>query len=446
MSLLLDHNAELAHLTPEGKRRKKAPCSSDISDDMFNHSSGRDRLAGVSPEAPAECRKQGEEPGVSTSGSSSFEDCVEDADDPEITPSERERHKAALRQLSTFLGTVAYRLNSKHDLRGTPAEGDLACLDHHAINVDPNPEATATQKILLHGLAPERNLHLWALRLLDAPAKKIDRFLTCSQKAWVCRDAVSNDVAIQCQRCGLRTCPLCRSIQRQRVAKKMDAYAADWGINKWRFLTLTMPHQNLSLAESQHRLKVLFKKFRQTPEWVRGVQYGCGFFEATVSKSTGEWHTHLHVVLRSNFLDYKKLCASWYEVLKGDALPPDWRSVDSVRGLRSYLAKYLGKPPAAALNPENPVLYLEWFISNQHSHQLISFGTREQAANAEARKKAGPPPAPKRERRWLPIGPLDAVVLAALAGDPSAGQALRDLFERAPLWRKRLSAFMEAGP
>lgn len=152
---------------------------------------------------------------------------------------------------------------------------------------------------------------------------------------------------------------------------------------KWQFQTFTLKHSARPLPDQLDRLVRSFRKLRQRKLWREHVVTGYATIEVTFhpagsyspngrQRLSDEWHPHLHVVARTDFIPWGPLRKAWLQVT-GDSDNVDCEQCESASHAATYVAKYIGKPPDLALTG-NMQRAAEYYESLQGRRLLMPFG------------------------------------------------------------------------
>lgn len=257
------------------------------------------------------------------------------------------------------------------------------------------------QVLRFQGCQPERQFWLDLLPAIESDGRRITRFQQCGAYAFVHEDSESGLLFLQAETCKLRICPVCRRrIQAKAAARVLD-FMQQHPADKWQFQTFTLKHSSQPLPLQLERLVKSFRRLRQRKLWrdhvftgyaVIEVQYHpAGSWSPTGRQRTSdEWHPHLHVVARTDFIPWGPLRKAWLSVT-GDSDNIDCEPCESSTHAAHYVAKYLGKPPELALT-DNPKRAAEYYRSINARRMLMPFGLT-------ARHQPPPRPPPKRSTR-----------------------------------------------
>jgi hypothetical protein len=152
---------------------------------------------------------------------------------------------------------------------------------------------------------------------------------------------------------------------------------------KWQFQTFTLKHSSDPLPDQLERLVRCFRRLRQRKLWKAHVLTGYAVIEidfhpaGTYSpngrlRTEDEWHPHLHVVARTDWIPWSPLRKAWLQVT-GDSDNIDCEPCESATHAATYVAKYIGKAPDLALT-DSPDRAAEYYHALKSRRLLIAFG------------------------------------------------------------------------
>ncbi len=257
------------------------------------------------------------------------------------------------------------------------------------------------QLLRFQGVHGERQFWLNLLPRIEPDGRRVTRFQQCGGYAWVAEDAETGRLFLQPETCKLRICPVCRRRTQAKASARVLDFMNQHPDQKWQFQTYTLRHSTEPLPAQLDRLVKSFRKLRQRKLWRNHVITGYAVTEVTFHPAgtyspTGrlrtydEWHPHLHVVARTDFIPWGPLREAWLQVT-GDSDGIDCEKCESSTHAAHYVSKYLGKPPDEALH-NNPRRATEYYWSLQSRRLLMPFGDT-------AKHQPPPPPPPHRSTR-----------------------------------------------
>ncbi len=272
------------------------------------------------------------------------------------------------------------------------------------------------QLLRFQGCQAERQFWLDVLPDIEGDGRKVTRFQQCGGYAFVAENEETGRLYLQGETCKLRICPVCRRRIQAKASTRVLHFMEQHPSDSWQFHTFTLKHSSTPLSRQLDRLVKSFRKLRQRALWKRHVITGYAVIEVTFHpagsySTTGrfreddEWHPHLHVVARTDFIPWGELRAAWLSVT-GDSDAIDCRVCDSATHAAHYVAKYVGKPPDVRLEG-NRKRAAEYYHSLKARRLLMPFGDTA---------KHSPPPraAPPRSHQ---VARFEALLKAARAGD-----------------------------
>jgi hypothetical protein len=135
---------------------------------------------------------------------------------------------------------------------------------------------------------------------------------------------------------------------------------------------LTYCHSSSPLFEQVTSLYAAFRKLRQHKVIRQAVRGGVWFFQIKVSKKSGEYHPHLHIVLDSDYVSQKLISLQWLQST-GNSFIVDIRAVKSPEVVADYVSRYAARPcNLSDFTPEQGVDVVSLF----HRRRLCgTFGT-----------------------------------------------------------------------
>ncbi len=294
---------------------------------------------------------------------------------------------AALGRLGLWESSVDRpRRTVRHQQLELPPSGLSEFTVHHD-----QPE----QLLRFQGVREERQFWLDLLPEIEPDGRRVTRFQQCGGYAWVAEDPATGRLFLQPETCKLRICPVCRRRTQAKACARVLDFMNQSPNAKWQFQTFTLRHSPAPLPAQLDRLVKSFRRLRQRKLWRSHVITGYAVIEVTFHpagsyspvgrlRAFDEWHPHLHVVARTDFIPWGPLRQAWLEVT-GDSDNIDCEQCESSSHAAHYVSKYLGKPPDDALHG-NPKRAAEYYWSLQSRRLLMPFG--------DTNKHQPPPPPP----------------------------------------------------
>jgi hypothetical protein len=123
-------------------------------------------------------------------------------------------------------------------------------------------------------------------------------------------------------------------------------------------LTLTLRHSDDPLESQIDKIYSSFQKLKKTKLFRSKVTAGVWFFQVKRSKSSGQWHPHIHCIIAGKYLPQGQLSKLWLRITH-DSKIVDIRPVKDPQGAADEVARYASSP--ANIETTHPVDYLEIF-------------------------------------------------------------------------------------
>lgn len=244
-------------------------------------------------------------------------------------------------------------------------------LDPEETTQQPNLSFSYRARLLLNCQAEYDVTHQSYLELdnLDSRHRSLD-LAGCRMNAYFAVEKSTRRVVILSDSCRLRWCPICSRARSANISEAVVPWLRS--IKNPKLLTLTLAHNNDSIASQITRLYASFVALRRLAWWRRNVAGGIWFFQITHSEKTGCWHPHIHTLLSSDFLPHKLLSASWHKIT-GDSDIVDIRRIYQIKKAADYVARYSARP--AMLKDLPPACRIP-LIQSLHGRRLCGkFGT-----------------------------------------------------------------------
>lgn len=264
-----------------------------------------------------------------------------------------------------------------------------------------------------------RNVVFRSLQRLHVSANRLDRFAQCGAGCCVYFSPSSGDWKLRASYCRDRVCQACGSARSAVIADTLARHCQD---KHTRFVTLTLKHQPIPLADQIDRCYRAFSTLRRRTWWKSCVTGGAAFLEVKVGRDS-LWHVHLHMIVEGKFVDQRKLGSEWHAVT-GDSYVVDVRAVGQDQKEVRYAAAYAGKPLDKTIC-DDPSRLDEFIVAIKGRRLALTFGTwRGLDLDGEPTDLADD---------WIPVGSLDRLWSDAAAGDLSAQNVLICLQRRRTL-------------
>lgn len=157
------------------------------------------------------------------------------------------------------------------------------------------------------------------------------RTLTCAHCGFQIR------VSIDCK---FRFCSICAPRRSARIARRLAFLILNTEkIDNYRFKMLTLSMSNCSDIEAGIQALVSnFRRLRYRALWKRYVVSGA--FVIEVTGRPGNWHPHIHAIIYSRFIPWRKLASTWKQISGGSGC--HITAVDPNKAA-AYVNKYISK-------------------------------------------------------------------------------------------------------
>ncbi len=186
---------------------------------------------------------------------------------------------------------------------------------------------------------------------------------------------------------------------------------------QYQMITLTLRHNDQPLADRLSFLRSSFRKLRQRNCWKNSAQYGYAVLEINWSHVSGCWHPHLHILVRTGFIDWTRLRKDWIKITNGSH-HVNSQIVHKPGPAADYLVKYLGKPPDTTIL-ENPDRAEEYYHAIDRAKLILPFGK---------------PPQPEIKTKslycrhdWTAVASMNDLLMRAGQKDHDSLQVLEEL-------------------
>lgn len=260
-----------------------------------------------------------------------------------------------------------------------------------------------------------------ALETVFPDSKRILRFLSCGDAAWIFRsNSDPSKLKICCDSCRDRWCRACQRDRSRIIAANLRDRLKDASV---KLVTLTLQHRFQPLRSQVDRLLESFCTLRRKPLWTGSIEGGVAFVEVTYNADTNRWHPHLHILCVGSWLSQATLSATWDQITGGSFIV-DVRRVHDVDQVASYVVKYATKPMNAVLY-RHPAKLVEAVRALQGRHLCLTFGTFRGWRLTESTDGD----------EWTQIGTLESFQCRARDGDWEA-MAVLDALRPADLAEK----------
>lgn len=149
--------------------------------------------------------------------------------------------------------------------------------------------------------------------------------------------------------CGHRFCPHCSRRRARRIRNRINhLFQSIKHQPKAGIKLLTLSKQNCTELDSGIKdLVAAFRRLRQRAMWKHYVIGGA--FVIEIKGRPGNWHPHIHAIIQSYYIPWRRLRSAWTECSGGLAV---WISAVSNDRAQGYVTKYITKPdiPPALLD------------------------------------------------------------------------------------------------
>lgn len=240
------------------------------------------------------------------------------------------------------------------------------------INVELEHWDNLAQKERFRKSLPERQAWLSYLPEIEESAKRVERFRNCGADSWVMRHKETGELKLQVNACKLRICPVCRRARQARASKMLRAMLEDAKPREYQMITLTLRHNDQPLKDRLRFLRTSFRKLRHRNGWKKSAQFGYAVLEINWSDVSGCWHPHLHILVRTQFIDWTRLRKDWIQITHGSH-HVNSQIVHKPGPAADYLVKYLGKPPDTSIL-DNPERAAEYYRAIDRCKLILPFG------------------------------------------------------------------------
>ena len=215
-------------------------------------------------------------------------------------------------------------------------EGSAACGMNHA-----PPDALAGEIWKHSGWHRTRARVHEALVVSLQTEKRCRRFSECGSFAWLIRSVEHpTEYRIKTSACRDRFCLPCATMRARTIAHNVSLLA---GKQRLRLITLTLKADNQNLVSKLKKLSRCFILLRRTELWKRSVVAGCACEEVKLGKDSGQWHPHLHVIVKGKYLPHKLLSDAWLRIT-GDSPVVHIAMIRGNEYVVKYVTKYASKP------------------------------------------------------------------------------------------------------
>ncbi len=241
----------------------------------------------------------------------------------------------------------------------------------HELSVESHPD-TPEQCYRFRNHSMERSAWLRVLDRAEIKPSRRDRYRDCGSGAWLQYSESRRGYRVRSNTCRNRCCPACRVRYSRDLALRLSHAIGTVYQHEWRFVTFTIKHTKAPLRHQLDFLRQSFRKLRQRKCWKSHAFYGYATIEITYNAQRHEWHPHLHILTRSEFLPYPQIKAAWRAITNGSYII-DIQEVTSPDDVAEYITKYIAKPPPFDTFDSDDLL-VEYYQAIAHGRLLIQFG------------------------------------------------------------------------
>ena len=156
----------------------------------------------------------------------------------------------------------------------------------------------------------------------------LERLRLCNQpkNLWFIEDMPTKDggnfhAAGRLWQCGSLLCSGCQQLNSRQKRKRLRAVLKATKLRTgedFKFITFTVPNQNLSLMQSHEFVDYAFSLFRKRKWFIETFRGSVKCYEFTVTKVGIHFHVHLLAVVR--FISFKKIRSEWTDCVQNAAM------------------------------------------------------------------------------------------------------------------------------
>lgn len=215
--------------------------------------------------------------------------------------------------------------------------------------------------------------------------------MNCRCKAWFARSSRTGQVRVMSEACHLRWCFLCSQARRTYISQAVAKWIRDGKYRK--FCTLTLKHTDAPLDFQIDKLYTCFQKLKKSKLFSSKVAGGVWFFQIKRTKTTGQWHPHIHCIISGLFLPQGQLSKVWKKITT-DSTIVDLRMVRDPDKAANEVARYATAP--ANLETTEPVDYVTIFNALHKRRTAGTWGLRGKVSLTQ--------PAADDKNEWVKLG------------------------------------------
>lgn len=255
-----------------------------------------------------------------------------------------------------------------------------------------------------------------SLARTNAAPLKMQHFDECGSTCYVQYSATLKRHRLSCNTCRNRHCEPCMRARAGRLSLNLVDRLQSRPAGRYRFITLTLLHSDMPLADQIARLYRHFRALRARKSWKKTQRGGAAVLEVKWIAKTRRWHPHLHVISEGAYLDKTTLSKEWHSIT-GDSYIVDIRKLDRAKDAANYVAKYVAKGSDSAVWFDDAAAD-EWVVATKGVRACATYGTWR------GYKLMSPPIDPGD---WHPVGKLTTIITAARANEPWALGVLKSI-------------------
>lgn len=281
-----------------------------------------------------------------------------------------------------------------------------------------DPALDSDQSFRHSGWLRDRKRVHEALRELDPNSNRLARFADCGSNAWVMyHPEKPGQYRVAANQCRDRFCLPCAKQRGRTIANSILTHLQD---RQFRFITLTIRTQGLSLRDSIKKLYQSFSKLKTRAPWKGAVAGGVAICEIKYANDRRRWHPHLHILAEGGYMPQRSLSAAWHKCT-GDSFICDIRLGADATAAARYVTKYVAKPLSSDVL--RSVVALPEAVRALKGRRLcLTFGTWKGVQLTDTPSPEG----------WITIAPLATLRQQAAAGEPAATSILASLLGELP--------------
>lgn len=264
----------------------------------------------------------------------------------------------------------------------------------------------------------KRALVFAALKAVDATPRQLEAFENCGSQCVIeyCKD--TQTYRTRANHCKCRHCAPCAAAKAGILAANLRDKLEGNAVGQYRFVTLTLRHNDTPLTNQIARLYSCFRKLRKCAMWHKTQKGGCAILEVKWDPKTKQWHPHLHIVTEGRYMSQRELAEEW-RAITGDSFVVDIRPLSSGKDAAHYVAKYVSKGTVDQVWTD-PDAAQEWILATKGVRSASTYGTWR-GFKLLARRPD--------KKEWVHIGLLTTIYADARAGSVRCKQILKCLTE-----------------